>query len=66
MQMITKPMLAGTAHFEDLDRIEWPGLASPKIDDISAEELVGLPQEIVAAGNIDLGQIISGNGSSPA
>ncbi len=36
------------------------------IDDVSTEELIGLLQEIVAAGNIDLGQIISGNGSSPA
>ena len=34
MTTIKKPMLAATAHAADLDNIEWPMLASPKLDGI--------------------------------
>lgn len=31
---ITKPMLAGTVHSHELENVEWPVLASPKLDGI--------------------------------
>lgn len=34
MSDILKPILAGTVHEADFDRLEWPMLASPKIDGI--------------------------------
>lgn len=32
MSTITKPMLSGTAHQKDLEKLSWPMLCSPKID----------------------------------
>ena len=32
--MITRPMLAATVSYDDLDRVEWPVLCSPKVDGI--------------------------------